>query len=133
MSSFDPLGLRPNDPLEKWRDAVERQEQEFAEARRKDERERRRAVAATDATRLRAELEARWAKQTQDRQQELTAIAEFLGEELDKLVDRFEADATRMRNAILDTVEARFTALEVQAQDGGITGQGPGPIRLREG
>jgi hypothetical protein len=36
------------------------------------------------------------------------------GEEMDKLIDRFEADVTRMRNAILDTVEARFTPLEMQ-------------------
>jgi hypothetical protein len=45
---------------------------------------------ASDVTQLRAELEARCAKQAEDRRQELTAIAGVMGEELDKLVDRFE-------------------------------------------
>jgi hypothetical protein len=37
-----------------------------------------------------------------------------MGEELDKLVDRFEQHSKRMRSAILDAVETRFTALEIQ-------------------
>jgi hypothetical protein len=109
-------GIPLADPhaLEKWRDAVERQEREFAEARRKDEREQRRAVKATDVTQLRAELEARWAKQAEDRRQELTTIAEVMFEELDKLVDRFEEHSERTRTELMDAVEARFTALEMQ-------------------
>src|SRR5262245_29584226 len=64
MSSFDPLGLRPNDPLEKWRDAVEKQEREFAQARRQREEEQRRhaeAAAANEAARLREAFDQRLA------------------------------------------------------------------------
>ena len=35
MSSFDPLGVRPDDPLERYREAAEKQEREFAGAARK--------------------------------------------------------------------------------------------------
>ncbi len=64
MSSFDPLGLRPNDPLERWRDDAEKQEREFAEARReRKQEEQRRAdeIAANEAAQLRYALEARLA------------------------------------------------------------------------
>jgi uncharacterized protein YicC (UPF0701 family) len=79
-----------------------------------NELEARRAVVASNATQLRAEFEARWAKQAQDRQQEITAIAECMFEELDKLIDRFEAHSARLRNAVLDAVETRLTAMEMQ-------------------
>jgi hypothetical protein len=62
MSSFDPLGLRPNDPLERYREDAERREREFARARRQREREERRAAeaaAANEAVQLRAKLEGR--------------------------------------------------------------------------
>jgi hypothetical protein len=64
MNSFDPLGLRPNDPLERWRDFHEKQEREFAEARReRKQEEQRRAdeIAANEAAQLRYALEARLA------------------------------------------------------------------------
>jgi len=43
----------------------------------------------------------------------MTAIAEFVDETVDKLVDKFEAHSTRIRNAILDACESRFVALEM--------------------
>jgi len=113
MSTFDPLGTRPNDPLEKWRDDAERRQRDFAEARGKREREERRAVKANDVARLRADFEAWKTKQTDVRRQEMTAIAEFVDEIVDKLVDKFEAHSTRIRNAILDACESRFVALEM--------------------
>jgi hypothetical protein len=64
MSSFDPLGLRPNDPLEQWRDFHEKQEREFAQARRErkqEEQHRADAIAANEAAQLRYALEARLA------------------------------------------------------------------------
>jgi hypothetical protein len=62
MSRFDPLGLRPDDPLEKWRDFHEKQEERFAEERRKEqeeERQQQEAAAAYEATLLRNAFEAR--------------------------------------------------------------------------
>ena len=112
MSSFDPLGLRPNDPLERWRDDAERRERDLARARR--EREERRTAEANDCARLRVEFEAWRAKQAEDRRQEMTAVGEFIDECIEKLIDRFEEQSQRSRNALMDAVEARFTALEMQ-------------------
>jgi hypothetical protein len=106
--------MRPNDPLERWRDDAERREREFAQARREREREERRTVKATDCARLRAEFDAWRAKQKEDRRQEMEAVAEFVEECMDKLIDRYEEDSKRARNALMDAVEARFTALEMQ-------------------
>ena len=64
MSSFDRLGLRPNDPLERWRDAAEKQEREFAQAQRERKQEeqcRADEISASEAAQLRYVLEARLA------------------------------------------------------------------------
>jgi len=47
-----------NDPLEKWRDDAERQQREFAQARRESERSEHQAVKANDVAGLRADFEA---------------------------------------------------------------------------
>jgi hypothetical protein len=143
------IPLADPDGLAKWRADAERQEEEFAQARRKREREERGAVATTDAARLRAELEAWRAKQTKVRQQEMAAVGEFIAECMDKVVDRFEEHSARMRNAIMDAIEARFTALEMQLrtaesrakgafqfarekEDAGVIVDLPNPLRPRQ-
>jgi hypothetical protein len=62
MSSFDPLKLRPNDPLEQYRDEAERQEAARERERRREEREQQRAAeaaAANEAYVLRQQFEGR--------------------------------------------------------------------------
>jgi hypothetical protein len=49
MSSFDPLGLRPDDPLEKWRTDAEQRERDVAHAREEQKRREQRACDARAA------------------------------------------------------------------------------------
>jgi hypothetical protein len=118
MSKFDPLGLRKNDPLERHRDAMERQEQEFAAARRERQRqerqEQRRSVEAAEREQLRSELHAELAKLAERREIDSQAVGEAIAATADELVLRFEEHAARMRSSILDAFDARCTALEAQ-------------------
>ena len=61
MSKSDPLGLRPDDPLERWRADAERREQAFAPRRREREQQRAAEAVATSAAQLRQEVERRLA------------------------------------------------------------------------
>jgi len=61
-SDTDPLGLRPNDRMQKWRDDAQRREEGAAEAKRQEEEEARRrqqAAAAYEAGLLRNAFEVR--------------------------------------------------------------------------
>jgi hypothetical protein len=63
-SSSDPLGMRSDDPVQRWRDDAERQEKEFAQARREREQARQRAAEAAvarEAESMRAHFEVRLA------------------------------------------------------------------------
>ena len=114
MSSFDPLGLRPNDPLERWRDDAERREREVARAREHREREECRAAKAAESAQLRAEFATWRAKQAERERIVLEVIGEEIAKFADQLIERSEQHTTRMRNAMMDAIETRFTALEVQ-------------------
>jgi hypothetical protein len=114
MSSFDPLGLRPNDPLERWRDDAERREREVARERERCKRQEGRMAKASGSTQLRAEFATWRAKQAERERIVLEAIGEEIAKFSDELIERFERHIDRMRGAMLDAVETRFTALEAQ-------------------
>src|SRR5262245_14305800 len=94
MSSFDPLGLRPDDPLERWRDFHEKREKERAQARREREQEAQRradALAADEATQLRNALEARIAaleERNTNLEQSLVDVCRAVRGAIDNLADQ---------------------------------------------
>jgi hypothetical protein len=114
MSSFDPLGLRPNDPLERWRDDAERQEREFAQARRERERkERQKEQTAVDRlwvemrrelASIRSELDRRFDVQVE-------AVGEAIGEYSDKVVDHVEKTIRQVESQLWVAIERRFGEL----------------------
>jgi hypothetical protein len=57
MSKSDPLNLRPNDPVQKWRNEMERWDEECARERMREARQERRAAMVTEAAERR-QLEA---------------------------------------------------------------------------
>jgi uncharacterized protein (DUF305 family) len=92
-SSTDPLGVRQQDPLEKWRAEVEQQEREFAEARRQREAERQRVrerAASNDAEQLRRQFEERLAAVERANQEQDEDFLELM-RATEKAVEAIEA------------------------------------------
>jgi hypothetical protein len=127
MSSFDPLKLRPNDPLEKYRDAAERQEREFERQRRREEhRERRAALADEKAARqlLEARLAASEARLAalEEANRELTANLVELAQATTQAVDTFEGICEKIdqRNEVQklkDIMVEKLRAYEAEAKE----------------
>src|SRR5262245_4175173 len=93
MSSYDPLGLRPNDPLEKWRDFHEKREKERAQARREREQEAQRAANAIAADEATQALEARVAALEEGNtnlEQNLVDVCRAVRGAIDNLADQRE-------------------------------------------
>jgi len=89
----------------------------------------------TEASRsalLRAEFESWRAKQAARERIIVGTIGEEIAKSTDEIIERFEEHTKRMRSAMLDAIETRFTALEAQLK-GGSAGKGPVPIRPRTG
>jgi hypothetical protein len=100
--------LRPADPLavERWAEEAERQEREFAAARRK--RNEQKGLAEVAAVDFGAEFAALRAELDQRREADLTAIGEHLADRLTQLID----DIERVNKAARDLLDRRFAALE---------------------
>jgi DNA anti-recombination protein RmuC len=105
-SSTDPLGARPDDPLEKWRAAAEQREREFAHERAKEKREEQRAVntrAANEAAQIRNAFERRLAAVEQSNQElheNFGEMARALAETLDLLIDKIVALLNKPRDEV---------------------------------
>jgi hypothetical protein len=102
--------------MDRWRRQAAEAEERRERGRREIEREERQAVRVAGIAQLRADIDALRAQLVTDRQAAMEAVAEFIGESLDKIIDRFEEQSARTRNAIMDAIEARFVSLEMSVK-----------------
>jgi hypothetical protein len=111
MSKADPLGVRQHDPLTRWREKVEAQEETFAKARRERELEEQRERDENAVTRLRAEMQA----ELSAIQSRLDAIGQATGEALaeysDKMFEHVEKVIKSTQSEMFVLVERRFGEL----------------------
>jgi hypothetical protein len=111
MSSFDPLGIRPDDPLERYRDAAEKQEREFAAARRARARETRREQESATVEQLRTEMQLELRAIRQQAAVQAEAVGEALGAHGDKIVDHVEKLVKQTQSDLFIAIERRFGEL----------------------
>jgi hypothetical protein len=105
-------GIALADPngLEKWRDAAERQEREFAQARRRRDREQR-ANERTAVDQLRAEMRRELSEIRRQAEVQVEAVGEAIGECSDKTVDHVEKVIKQVESQLWVAIERRFGEL----------------------
>jgi hypothetical protein len=108
MSSFDPLGLRPDDPLERYRESAEKQEREFSAARRARAREERREQESATVEQLRTEMQLELRAIRQQAAAQIEAVGEALGVHGDKIVDHVEKLVKQIQSDLFIAIERRF-------------------------
>jgi hypothetical protein len=108
MSKADPLGVRQHDPLTRWREGVERQEEEFAKARREraEEEQRQRDENAVEV--LRREMQAELAELRRQAEVHIEAVGQALGEMSDQTVERFDKAIKKVECELWRAIEQRF-------------------------
>jgi hypothetical protein len=111
MSKADPLGVRQHDPLTRWREKVEQQEEEFAKARRERELEEQRERDENAVTRLRAEMQAELAAVRQQFELQGEAVGQALGEVSDQIIERTTQALKKAESELWVAIERRFGEL----------------------
>jgi hypothetical protein len=111
MSKADPLGVRQHDPLTRWREGVERQEEEFARARRERAEEEQRQRDENAVNQVRAEMQAELAAVHQQFEVHIEAVGQALGEVSDQTVERFERTIKEVEQRLWVALERRFGEL----------------------
>jgi hypothetical protein len=111
MKDPDPLNLRPDDPMVKWRrDAIR-----DGEARRAAERERQRCEELDAVAGLRAEMREEIANLRAEvyrlHEVAIEATGEGIGVYADKVIDRAEAMIREIRDLLTVAIERRFGEL----------------------
>ena len=115
-SKTDPFGLRQHDAGQRWKDAAQRQEEEFAEARGQEDEERRRrqeAAAAYEAGLLRNVFEARIAALEQrnaDLEADLSEVARATRNAIEALADQ-RGDLSREKREEFRELKAEVAKL----------------------
>jgi hypothetical protein len=117
-SSTDPHGVRPDDPLERWRADSEAREREFAAARARRQREEQQRLAeiasANEAGRLRLEFESRLAALERGYHavyEDLADVARATSRAIDDLVDARE-ELTRERVEEIKTMQSAIAKMD---------------------
>jgi hypothetical protein len=115
MSSMDHLRLFPDDPdpLLRYKAEAEQREAELAAARKREEREERRAESR-QVTLLRAEIENVRAEIEMRQDVVLDACGQCVGEYTNKIFDRVEGMIQSLQRELFALVERRFA--ETQAR-----------------
>jgi hypothetical protein len=131
MSSFDPLGVRPDDPLERYREAAEKQEREFFAARRAKARETRREQESTAVEQLRAEMQRELHTIRQQAAAQTEAVGEALGVHGDKIVDHLEKLVKQTQSELFIAIERRFGEIMGRI-DAVLPGARPQPQPVKE-
>jgi hypothetical protein len=139
------------DPLARWRRDTEKRDQQIADERRREERQRLRdqeriaaAGAVNDAAQLRDEIQ-------QLREADITIareVCDFLIDQMNNLVDDCDKFVRRMVNEVSDKVDRRLGALEAEVKatlregrrefrfardrDADMVEELPNPLRMRD-
>jgi len=111
----DPLNLRPDDPMVRWRRDAMQREEEAARQRRAEERERQRREEQTAVDQLRAEMQQELANLRNEMHQlhevQIEATGEAIGEFSNKTLDHAEKMIRKIQNLLFVTIERRFGEL----------------------
>jgi hypothetical protein len=104
----DPLGLRPDDSMVKYRREVQKREREFAEARRQREQKEQRQREQPAIDQLRAEMQRELAVVHQQFEVHIEAVGQALGEVSDQTVERFDKAIKEVEQRLLVALERRY-------------------------
>jgi hypothetical protein len=108
MKDPDPLNLRPDDPMVKWRRDANRQEEERRAATRERRQREEESVIEGLRIEMRQEIASLRAEMNQQRELVLEAAGQALGDISNKILDRVEGTVDKIESELRILTERRF-------------------------